>query len=289
MCFGDSLPTRKSLPAFMVAIIQIECFGRVPTSAVKPEQVWKCWLVLDTGVMVAWAGIEHLRLGIYEEPPPVDEPDDIRVRGVYVLSLSLPLIVAFYYAPSRVNRHHVVGCMLNWMTTKKPKTKNKNQKKLNDKARSLNLLFVWTFSFSSKMDSLICGLAGNLERFLLKEWVEHVLWRRQETIRHWRLKWRRFLAKGGEITVVSSYHITNVTSEALRYDYFVLQSQEEMYSPIRKMGIRVERHFQDRYSEICRPRDWGSKLRRIQVYGFWITQKLRKGSTPFDCVDSPLY
>ncbi|CAM6128970.1 unnamed protein product [Calypogeia fissa] len=34
-------------------------------------------LCTDNGVMVAWAGIEHLRLGIYEEPPPVDEPDDV--------------------------------------------------------------------------------------------------------------------------------------------------------------------------------------------------------------------
>ncbi|OAE20663.1 hypothetical protein AXG93_154s1370 [Marchantia polymorpha subsp. ruderalis] len=36
-------------------------------------------LCTDNGVMVAWAGVEHLRLGMFEEPPDQDEPDDVRV------------------------------------------------------------------------------------------------------------------------------------------------------------------------------------------------------------------
>ncbi|KAJ7557997.1 hypothetical protein O6H91_04G020700 [Diphasiastrum complanatum] len=33
-------------------------------------------LCTDNGVMVAWAGIEHLRLGIFDPPPHLDEPAD---------------------------------------------------------------------------------------------------------------------------------------------------------------------------------------------------------------------
>lgn len=29
-----------------------------------------------TGVMIAWTGIEHFRLGRYDPPPPADEPED---------------------------------------------------------------------------------------------------------------------------------------------------------------------------------------------------------------------
>ncbi|KAL3700432.1 hypothetical protein R1sor_018454 [Riccia sorocarpa] len=36
-------------------------------------------LCTDNGVMVAWAGVEHFRLGMYEEPPDADEPDDVRL------------------------------------------------------------------------------------------------------------------------------------------------------------------------------------------------------------------
>ncbi|EFJ12995.1 hypothetical protein SELMODRAFT_123080 [Selaginella moellendorffii] len=33
-------------------------------------------LCTDNGVMVAWTGVEYLRLGLYDPPPPVDEPED---------------------------------------------------------------------------------------------------------------------------------------------------------------------------------------------------------------------
>ncbi|KAK6918549.1 Gcp-like domain [Dillenia turbinata] len=33
-------------------------------------------LCTDNGVMVAWTGIEHFRMGRYDPPPPVDEPED---------------------------------------------------------------------------------------------------------------------------------------------------------------------------------------------------------------------
>ncbi|EPS65308.1 hypothetical protein M569_09468, partial [Genlisea aurea] len=33
-------------------------------------------LCTDNGVMIAWAGIEHLRMGRYDPPPPACEPDD---------------------------------------------------------------------------------------------------------------------------------------------------------------------------------------------------------------------
>ncbi|KAL2651180.1 hypothetical protein R1flu_019308 [Riccia fluitans] len=36
-------------------------------------------LCTDNGVMVAWAGVEHFRLGMYEAPPDADEPDDVRL------------------------------------------------------------------------------------------------------------------------------------------------------------------------------------------------------------------
>lgn len=34
-------------------------------------------LCTDNGVMVAWAGVEHFRLGLFDPPPPLDEPDDV--------------------------------------------------------------------------------------------------------------------------------------------------------------------------------------------------------------------
>ncbi|XP_077235496.1 glycoprotease 1 [Tasmannia lanceolata] len=33
-------------------------------------------LCTDNGVMIAWTGIEHFRLGRYDPPPPADEPED---------------------------------------------------------------------------------------------------------------------------------------------------------------------------------------------------------------------
>lgn len=36
-------------------------------------------LCTDNGVMVAWAGVEHYKRGIIDPPPPVDEPDDVRL------------------------------------------------------------------------------------------------------------------------------------------------------------------------------------------------------------------
>lgn len=35
--------------------------------------------VFTTGVMIAWTGIEHLRMGRYDPPPPACEPDDAQV------------------------------------------------------------------------------------------------------------------------------------------------------------------------------------------------------------------
>ena len=32
-----------------------------------------------TGVMVAWTGIEHFKLGRIQNPPPIDEPEDVYV------------------------------------------------------------------------------------------------------------------------------------------------------------------------------------------------------------------
>ena len=32
-----------------------------------------------TGVMVAWTGIEHFKLGRIQKPPPIDEPEDVYV------------------------------------------------------------------------------------------------------------------------------------------------------------------------------------------------------------------
>lgn len=37
-------------------------------------------LCTDNGVMVAWAGIERFNLGLYQEPPPMDEPPDAYVE-----------------------------------------------------------------------------------------------------------------------------------------------------------------------------------------------------------------
>ncbi|KAK4788010.1 hypothetical protein SAY86_019329 [Trapa natans] len=44
-------------------------------------------LCTDNGVMVAWTGIEHFRMGRFDPPPPADEPDDI----VYDLRPRWPL------------------------------------------------------------------------------------------------------------------------------------------------------------------------------------------------------
>ncbi|GAU25652.1 hypothetical protein TSUD_265780 [Trifolium subterraneum] len=34
------------------------------------------WLCTDNGVMVAWTGIEHFRVGRYDPPPPAEDPED---------------------------------------------------------------------------------------------------------------------------------------------------------------------------------------------------------------------
>ncbi|KAJ7950964.1 glycoprotease 1 [Quillaja saponaria] len=44
-------------------------------------------LCTDNGVMVAWTGIEHFRMGRFDPPPPVDEPED----SVYDLRPRWPL------------------------------------------------------------------------------------------------------------------------------------------------------------------------------------------------------
>ncbi|KAG2729676.1 hypothetical protein I3843_01G256200 [Carya illinoinensis] len=44
-------------------------------------------LCTDNGVMVAWTGIEHLRMGRFDPPPPADEPEDL----VYDLRPRWPL------------------------------------------------------------------------------------------------------------------------------------------------------------------------------------------------------
>lgn len=36
------------------------------------------WYVLK-GVMIAWTGIEHFRMGRFDPPPPATEPDDVKV------------------------------------------------------------------------------------------------------------------------------------------------------------------------------------------------------------------
>lgn len=36
-------------------------------------------LCTDNGVMVAWAGVEHFKLGRIQPPPPIDEPEDVHV------------------------------------------------------------------------------------------------------------------------------------------------------------------------------------------------------------------
>jgi hypothetical protein len=41
-----------------------------------------------TGVMVAWTGIEHFKMGRIQAPPPIDEPED-----VYVSLSKIPLTV----------------------------------------------------------------------------------------------------------------------------------------------------------------------------------------------------
>lgn len=33
-------------------------------------------LCTDNGVMVAWTGLEHFRMGRYDPPPPANEPED---------------------------------------------------------------------------------------------------------------------------------------------------------------------------------------------------------------------
>lgn len=47
------------------------------------------WPVL-IGVMVAWTGIEHFRLGRYDLPPPANEPEDA------VVCLFLALLFLFH-------------------------------------------------------------------------------------------------------------------------------------------------------------------------------------------------
>ncbi|PKI70415.1 hypothetical protein CRG98_009190 [Punica granatum] len=44
-------------------------------------------LCTDNGVMVAWTGIEHFRMGRFDPPPPADEPEDV----VYDLRPRWPL------------------------------------------------------------------------------------------------------------------------------------------------------------------------------------------------------
>lgn len=48
-----------------------------------PSQLVKLVFVITdlviSGVMVAWTGLEHFRVGRYDPPPPADEPDDIVV------------------------------------------------------------------------------------------------------------------------------------------------------------------------------------------------------------------
>jgi N6-L-threonylcarbamoyladenine synthase len=36
-------------------------------------------LCTDNGVMIAWTGIEHFIAGRFDDPPAVDEPDDMQV------------------------------------------------------------------------------------------------------------------------------------------------------------------------------------------------------------------
>lgn len=50
---------------------------------------WYCTLIrlpVLIGVMVAWTGIEHFRLGRFDPPPPANEPEDV----VVCLFLALP-------------------------------------------------------------------------------------------------------------------------------------------------------------------------------------------------------
>lgn len=35
--------------------------------------------LISSGVMVAWTGLEHFRVGRYDPPPPATEPDDFVV------------------------------------------------------------------------------------------------------------------------------------------------------------------------------------------------------------------
>lgn len=45
------------------------------------------WHVL-VGVMIAWTGIEHFRMGRYESPPPPNEPEDAVVRSFFIFFIA---------------------------------------------------------------------------------------------------------------------------------------------------------------------------------------------------------
>lgn len=46
------------------------------------------YLFPSTGVMVAWAGIEHFRMGRFDPPPPANEPEDALVCFPTFISLT---------------------------------------------------------------------------------------------------------------------------------------------------------------------------------------------------------
>lgn len=42
--------------------------------------IYGSWKLLSwIGVMIAWTGIEHFRMGRYDPPPPAEEPEDFVV------------------------------------------------------------------------------------------------------------------------------------------------------------------------------------------------------------------
>lgn len=116
----------------------------------------------ESGVMVAWAGVEHLRLGMFEEPPDQDEPDDVRV---WYLGL-----VRF-----RDYTNMIFLLCVRWMVQASYLAKV-------CVVHSCGFVLIWALYLSTEdghflmdHDRLICDLDGNLGKFTKKDRVKHDL------------------------------------------------------------------------------------------------------------------
>lgn len=76
------MPTRKPISITFLKYLQNLWNWLHPLVS---NEVWILITLLRTGVMVAWTGIEHFRVGRYE-PAPADDPEDF-VVGIKDLSV----------------------------------------------------------------------------------------------------------------------------------------------------------------------------------------------------------